>query len=161
MYKGYKVGDLVLGSDGIIYECTREDYSYNTDPAGAYSYYCWRVYGTADGSAVSMDSGTTRRYRPGTTVTYNGKYYMYTPKNGGDEASASFNRPSADWTEITSSNEASVAKPSDNTVLFNYFNAYSKGDVVWHNGTLYTCIKDTGSSTGVPASNTACWEKNS
>ncbi len=152
----YQVGDLVEGSDGLIYQCFRSDQDHQ-DPSGHYGFWAWKVAGTADGSIISMDDGKSRVYTPGTTVTKNGKQYIYTPKNVGNEGNQGFNNISADWTEITDENKDSIVKPNKNTVIFNSYNKYSTGDVVWHNGQQYKMIKELPSGwTNFPP-NYASW----
>lgn len=158
LYGKYQVGDRVVGSDGVIYEVTNASYAYNTDPAGTYSTYAWKIVGTQDGSAVTMDGVHSKIYTPGTTVEYNGSFYIYTPKNGGSEMTGQFTRPSADWTKITEENATSIVKPDASTVLFNYYTSYNTGSVVWHNGHLYKATSDVSSSKGVPGRNTGSWE---
>jgi type IV pilus assembly protein PilA len=73
----YKTGDLVVGSDGIIYEAKS---SYGNDPASSTGYYGWKVAGTTDGKAISIpDDGTySREYKVGVVVLYKGAYYKST-----------------------------------------------------------------------------------
>ncbi len=137
----YQVGDLVEGSDGLIYQCFRSDQDHQ-DPAGHYGFWAWKVAGTTDGSAVSMDDGKSRVYTPGVTVTKDGKQYIYTPKNVGNEGIQGFNNISADWTEITDENKGTIIKPDKDTVIFNSHNKYTTGDVVWHGGQEYKMIKE-------------------
>lgn len=158
-YKGYKIGDIVQGSDGVLYECISESYSSSSDPTETYGFWAWKVISAVNGEAVVMDSKLPKIYRPGTTVTYKGKYYIYSPQNAGDETKHAFNQITADWIEITDKNEASIIKPNADTVIFNNNHDYKAGQVVWQNNCLYKAKVDIQSGDGMPSGNTSNWEK--
>lgn len=153
----YGTGKLVRDKNGVVYECINQDYDSNTDPAGPYSYYAWRVVGTTNGKAISMDGNSSKRYLPGTTVSYKGKTYIYSPVNSGAETSQNFNQITADFVEITSENKDSIVKPTKSTVLYKTNTAYKKGDVVWHFNQLYIATEDTSGSNQMPGQNPTYW----
>lgn len=148
----HSIGDYVIGSDGLIYECIfNRNNSY--DPTSSNATYEWRVVGSKDKSVVTVDGTTYRTYKPGTTIIQNGVYYMYAPVNSGD-----FNHtgsptlgPSqypSEWIDLTNVSPDEYVKPQKDTVMYQAYTAYKKGDVVWHGGKLYRAHSNTTATDG-------------
>lgn len=148
-YKKYYKGDIVL-YNGIYYVCDPYHGSVQNYPPD-YSIYDWKAFGSESGEAIAYSPHT--KYELGTTVTHNGKKYMYicTDNNNNGVTGVGYTPDSHYgknyWVEVTP--EANLKKPPKQTnpkyegILYKYDGGtYKTGDTVWYKGQYYIAKTD-------------------